>query len=260
MQFIGAFKKFDPKKGTMPKYSSGDFAYIAQIARRILKGRRKKEILWGLAEINFLLGKEELEMMRDLILNADKKEELFFISPSILLKRSMEKNPKLAIKRFPNAEWSELFAILALAHIGQAFKTPENAIRLKGEEKENYLRDFMRDLALEGMEAIGNAEKQEEREFSENREIKRKQEKSAQAQIAGKARHRETNDLKREFVKFRINNPQFKNTRKASFAFYESLPKEKQELISGDINENPDNIYRFFLKAWNESKSGKSTQ
>ena len=150
MQFIRPFKNFDPINGELRENTPPVIHYYLKIARELLVNRNLNEIEYAISTINYLLhggrelfGNSNLNK-EDEIANNDIKttsiEEVWdqihsdskHFTPSSLL-YSIYRNIDIEIDGqddFPNADWSEYFAVLALAEIAELQETDISSLHM----------------------------------------------------------------------------------------------------------------------------------
>jgi hypothetical protein len=177
MQFVGSFTTFHPIGGyfVVPysnllksTVSTGTnsinwpliFDWMAGRAQTIIQGRTQTEIDNALATINYVLylATEKIAGINDptdrisqnvgKLLKSDSNSSDVF-TPGRLLKSQVPEFDIGNDERFPNAKWSEYFAVLTLAILGDIH-------RFYHQERE--LSGAMIGLAAEAMEALAIAE------------------------------------------------------------------------------------------------------
>ena len=199
MQFINPFQDFDPVKGSFNSNLPVILNFIAERARKIIKGRKTEEISYALSTINYLL-LDDIDS--DVI---DESLETAGHTPAALAEESLTPAAALMLRMddfdisnqdlFPAAKPEEYFAILALAALGELnwiyHLNTEVSVATVG-------------LAAEAMEALAVAESLTTREPIQNLENAVREKISVQNREAAIKRHSAYNDLKAQFIQYYI--------------------------------------------------------
>ena len=247
MNYLEAFKHFDPKTGECPKLFNDQFNEIAERARSLLKNSDNNEIEKGLRKIDRIIHSIELDINNTWIMKAGGRDVMVFDNSVTYLRYHMNNydnsDPRYSID---NIQWPGYFAILALALIGQA-KSIERInhpyLGFTEEHIENSNRDLIIDCLADSTEAMDYADslikiENIKKETAENavQEINKKQ--SYRNRKAANKRFLDNVRIKNEFVPY-FKNGDFKSRNKAAEQYYESLSvNEKSILCPTVILEN----------------------
>jgi len=161
MQYYFNFNQFNPIKGEIPELYFENCKYIILKAREILKKRKKEELIFAIATINYLLMSSEFSYFKEKIIYSDKnnienKYKQYIITPALLLNYSRNRFDIKNQEEFKNANWSEYFAILSLALISEI----NNLANIKKESNNSdYIYEYAGNLIGDSTEAICWAER-----------------------------------------------------------------------------------------------------
>jgi len=243
LQILSPFDRFDPIDGRPSHHLFDQAETIIIRARRLLRDRNREQIVYLAETINFMLAyRDPLSRLLDRLDDEDPAEatrldhdetdtlpapplgrrpglpsaelkahpDRWFSSPAQALYGLIEHFDIDNQTDLPRAGWSEYFAALALALVGESLHVP--AWTLDDQKGGPIVRELMEvryvaKCLIDAMETLGRAELLRERETQLPR-IRATAEKAAQEkiplqhQMGGIKRHAETNRIKRDFIRF----------------------------------------------------------
>lgn len=154
MEYFFNFNKFNPLSGKIPELFYEQCFYIISKAKPYINKRNPKELNFAISTINHFLINSELSYFES------KSEEFkntpvatYFITPTILLNRSINLFDIDNQDDFPNATWPEYFAITALALISEVNNLSNESNR------DNLIYDYAGKYITEAMELVCWAER-----------------------------------------------------------------------------------------------------
>lgn len=168
-------------------------------------------------------------------------------SPTQMLKKELVKYNISNQPNFPNATYSEYFAILAIALVGETldeFNFLLQELPKNKKDKEIFLLKVSGAIAFEAMEAIGMAEI-----HLKNDEIIKETKKLKLEEWRIK-RHGPILELEMEFINYYLSGS-FPSRREAARRFYNNLPEKKKKLLT------PDNAVRTLTDALRKFEKGE---
>lgn len=262
--FNKPFHHFSPLDGKVPEYHSYEFEYIAAKARRILKGRSRKEIDFGMKTLNWIMSNAERDFDRvyRFSLETEEEQNVRLQEPAAIrnhpstatwLLNSIGKYDISNQYEFPNAIHAEYFALLALALIDvtclMGFSKKPKKIPI---EKELSNSKMVSLWAFGAMEAISFAEMFYLNKTDEAANEKAKKLISLQKSAAAIKRHSPANEIKVKFLKFYRPN-KFPSLAEGVRRFFKTLSDKDKSLLHPDSNGRE----RFFRQARKDFESGK---
>jgi hypothetical protein len=243
LQILSPFDRFDPIAGRPSHHLFDQAESVIIRARRLLRERSREQVVYLAETVNFLLAyRDPQSRLPDRLDDADIAEatrldhdetaasptpplgrrpglpgaglkahpDRWFSSPAQALYGLMEHFDIDNQTDLPGAGWSEYFAALALALVGESLQVP--AWTLDGQKGGPIVRELMEvryvaKCLIDAMETLGRAELLRECETQLPRiratAVKEAQEKiRLQGQKGGIKRHAETNRIKRDFIQF----------------------------------------------------------
>ena len=257
-----SFVHFDPLAGDVAPLRIPIFSNIAFRSRQLLRHRTREQLDYGLATLNWMITQINISQhspVINLLLELDNraafgedigKDDYTLPTEVNTLNRCMETFEVAGQENYPDAEWSEYFAILALAKIDLAFDfDPESS----EPEQEQFLL-HVGGFGIEAMEAIRSGEMIKESDAVNKNlknEIKELTERvSLRNKSAAIKRHEKTNQLLGELVAF-YNVSDFSTYAEATHKFLESIPEERVAHLA------PTNRLRTLSEGLSAIKHGK---
>ncbi|MEW8426127.1 MAG: hypothetical protein AB2654_11180 [Candidatus Thiodiazotropha sp.] len=307
IQPLSPFEHFDPKGSFPTQHYLEDVGSILTDAREILYQRSREEIIFIVDSISYMLDKyDPLNIQNERTLELEKQEDPVFegilkdriddfpeIDPDFpkaeILSRFSHPflNPAEALSRLvgfydikdqselKDAKWSEYFAALALALIGESVNIPYIISR---DIKRDKLTDYYREsfnisfFVIHAMNAVGIAAKLRswESDIKDLKEVAEKQVKQKVhlgQQLGGIKKHAENNKIKSDFIQFCENSfiPALENGEKlnvtaAAREYYEEFLEDRAPDKLNDPDgafRHRDNTLRMLTTAWrNYKKTG----
>ncbi|MCF8719441.1 hypothetical protein J2S31_000339 [Nitrospina gracilis Nb-211] len=256
----------------MPEFEKRNLEYIANKARSILKGRKRKELDYAIKTVNWIM--EMADINNDPIefvstkspstkdreipaksvkieIGNDETNTSAYYSPAMMLLNEIGKYDISNQTEFPNAIYAEYFAIMALAIIEvliKELKNPMHASQIGDEDPEINKYYCFNHFLLNAMEAVSFAEI-----FNNQEKLKVLVEKGAKKQIslrnqeAAIKRHEITNEIKEDFREFYLENLHLTKAA-AARNFYKELSEYKKGCLSED------NVERFLVNSIKDIK------
>lgn len=243
MEYLSPFDGFDPMDG-MPTHHYFDQAnLIAHRARRLLKERSREDILYIVETINFMfLYRDPVSQQFAQLADLDDVEDEWafsldgaigvseeslstvlgqqpglpgetvrshpnhwYASPCVVLNGCMEIFEISGQEQLPNVQWSEYFAALALALLGESRQIPsqlpvaENDDVITRDLRESHL---IAPWVMDALEAVSKAEFLGALAEQESEADKVSKKVHLSRQQGGINRHKKTNETKLDFIRF----------------------------------------------------------
>ena len=208
---------FDPFNGDVPASEGTAFGDIVKRATRILeqdKQRSIDEINACLPHLDEMLRKgEELFTLESIRVLDTTDEDTYYQSDTKILRFYMERFELEQQESFPVTTWSDYFAVLALAMVGEAHNTErsdELDLFVKEgfttqEQVKEYTSQIIKDYAIDGMEAVSFAEHlaQQQWEAKKRKDANKKLKRDA-GREGGKIRSTAYRKLEQEVIQLYI--------------------------------------------------------
>jgi len=247
MQYYFNFNQFNPKTGKIHKLYYVNCKYIILKAREILIKRKKDELIFAIATINYLLMSSEINYFKEKIIYSDKnniedKYKQYIITPALLLNYSRNYFNIENQKEFRNASWTEYFAVLSLALISEI----NNLVNIKRESNNSdYIYEYAGQLIGDATEAICWAERIEAEKFVKKSPSEQADKiislKKQRAAIIG---HQKEAEFKRKYIDYYLSGT-WKTFTECLNSFLMHHRKEVPDTI-----KNPERVLREALRAY----------
>ena len=261
-----SFEHFDPISGDVAPLKFPICTNIVFRARQLLKNRTREQLDYALASLNWMLTQINISShnpILQLLVDLDKRQadgeeidQSDYTLPTEMntLNTCMQAFDIAGQELFPDAQWHEYFAVLALGKIDLAFEF--NADPEKKEPSETQFLIRAGGLAVEAMEAVSAAETlgaSEAERASLINEIKELSEKvSLRNKSAAIKKHEKTNILLGELVAF-YDFGKFASYAQATHEFLKTIPEARVTHLA------PTNRVRTLTEGLSSIKRGKRT-
>lgn len=234
---------FDLIHGELPKSLVFYFGDQLNRARNILKQRNPDEIRYAIESLDWMLQKGS-ELLFAYIEDAFKTKNMVFTSRVLALKLFKDGIDLDNQESFPNATWSEYFAILTIAYIvemlyiknREPIKDTTDLGKYMAETREDRIKSVIIEKAIESMDAVSHAEgllAYEDLLSHSITETARKMGKTGQAIKA-----RKYDDIKRKIISRYLGHYTDISNRKAAMCIYIDLKDEINQVLKSEDPEN----------------------
>ena len=221
---------FDIFKGKLPIVIESGFGDQLERVREILKQRNLSEISYGLDSLNWMLKKGgELEFRHSMKLLETK--ELSYVSRVKALKHFAEQIDISEQTDFPNAKWSDYFALLALAYVLESLHPGNSGVNNLDDHVFDGRYPYQLDSPIECMDAICTAENHSilEKTTPVNKDVM-----SERGKKGGQIRVAKFNELKIKLIQYYLENYTNRSNREAAKRIVKDLHEEITSVLSTD--------------------------
>ena len=237
MPNFGYLRGFDPWFGRLPAITDFGFGYVAREARHLLAGRPASEIVFAHSFLQSILIQADSEFGIHLISQTQPSGSSRYPDAVCLLIDWVRERTELDERpEFPNAHWSDYYAVLALSLIAQATiseEDPHPGTELGSPEHERRQKRFAAALYSDVAELIASARILREYEARLVADTQARLEMTLSERGRRARAHSKTGmaELKQDAVNFYLSSDR-QNKSKIARAFLKSQPTERQKLLT----------------------------